>query len=253
MTSIPTASATRPLTKNSSGQQPTATVTPSIYQQALGEDFANLHPRMQLRFGFAADDQVAHIGSGVMHRIERHSRLTAPFLRIGARRNILFPETGTDVPFSVKNYAYRDRFGRETVTWHRTFGFATRDRIFDATMVYNNDRDVIVDYLGTHQQVAADLHCTVDEDGGINFTSGEQRCYQGRFGFRLPNWFTGVARVREWWDDNEDCYRIDVHVTNPLLGTIVRYQGSFQLEIVPISQPEDIPANVTPVRNEARP
>jgi len=31
----------------------------SIYQRALGAQFAYLHPKMQWRFGFSADDEVA--------------------------------------------------------------------------------------------------------------------------------------------------------------------------------------------------
>ena len=226
--------------------------TGSIYQEALGDDFDRLHPRMQERFGFSSRDGIAHIGRGVMHRIERHSRIAAPFLRLLARRNILFPDTGTDVEFSVANYAYVDSFGRETVTWHRTFGFPKRTRVFDATMIYNRRLGTIVDYLGTHQQIAADLHCWVDDDGGMNFTSTEQRLFGRWFSGRIPDWMTGAANVREWWDDTIEAYRIDVHVTNPLLGTIVRYQGTFNLEVCPILNADHIPAAARPQREEVR-
>jgi Domain of unknown function (DUF4166) len=61
-------------------------------------------------------------------------------------------------------YAYVDRFGRGTGTWVRRFHFPRRTRTFDATMIYSKRRDTIVDYVGTHQHLAVDLHCWVDDE-----------------------------------------------------------------------------------------
>ena len=68
----------------------------------------------------------------------------------------MFPEQGEDVPFTIENYAYRDSFGRETVTWLRTFNMR-KVRRFDAYMLYSQQRRKIVDYLGTHQHLAVDI------------------------------------------------------------------------------------------------
>ena len=93
----------------------------SIYQQVLGADFCRLHPKIQQRFGFSSTDEIAAIGTGTMERIWHGHPYTLPFLYIGTWRRIMFPEYGTEVPFTIQNYAYVDRFGRETVTWVRTF------------------------------------------------------------------------------------------------------------------------------------
>jgi len=63
---------------------------------------------------------------------------------------------------SLPELRYRDRFGRETVTWIRTFQ-TRRPRRFDAYMIHSRQRGKIVDYLGTHQYLAVDLDLTVDE------------------------------------------------------------------------------------------
>ena len=89
----------------------------SIYQQALGSDFEKLHPKIQERFGFNSEDRIASIGSGVMDEIWRGPFYTVPFLYVGTWRRIMFPEYGKNIPFTIENYAYRDSFGRETVTW----------------------------------------------------------------------------------------------------------------------------------------
>jgi hypothetical protein len=105
------------------------------------------------------------------------------------------------VPFNISNYAYMDSFGRETVTWARRFRMRRRLRAFDATMVYSKERGSVVDYLGTHQHLAVDIRCSVDDDGAMCFRSGGQRFYEGPVAFRFPLFLSGVANVREWWDE----------------------------------------------------
>jgi Domain of unknown function (DUF4166) len=192
----------------------------SIYRRALGADFACLHPQIQRRFGFSSEDGVASIGRGVMDEVWRGPAFTVPFLVVGTWRRIMFPDRARDVPFTIENYAYRDRFGRETVTWTRTFELPRRSRRFDATMIWSEERGCIVDYLGTHQHLAVDLHASVDEEGGIRFRSGEQRFYERRLGFRFPPLFSGIAEVREWYDDGAACFRIEVAVANARFGRL---------------------------------
>jgi hypothetical protein len=72
----------------------------------------------------------------------------------------MFPEHGTDIPFTIENYAYVDPLGRETVSWVRTFS-TKKTRRFDAYMIYSEERGCIVDYLGTHQHLAVDIEVSV--------------------------------------------------------------------------------------------
>jgi hypothetical protein len=223
----------------------------SIFRRALGDDFDRLHPEIQRRFGFSSADGVASIGNGVMEELWRGPAFTLPFLVLGTWRRIMFPERSHDVPFRIENYAYVDRFGRETVTWARTFELPRRVRMFDATMIWSERRGCIVDYLGTHQHLAVDLHASVDEEGGIRFRSGEQRFYEGRVAFRFPLLFSGIAEVREWYDDDERRFRISVEVGNERFGRLFGYRGWFEAEERPCA-PAEVPARVKPVREERR-
>jgi hypothetical protein len=146
----------------------------SIYERALGSDFARLHPRIQERFGFSSRDGIASIGIGVMDELWRGPLFTMPFLMIGSWRRIMFPEQGKNVPFNINNYAYVDECGRETVTWIREFATRTPRR-FDAYMIFSEQRGKIVDYLGTHQHLAVDIDLSVDERGGLRLRSDAQR------------------------------------------------------------------------------
>lgn len=225
----------------------------SIYQRALGSDFARLHPEIQRRFGFASQDGIAAIGRGRMERVWRGCPYTVPFLMLGAWRQIMFPERGRRIPFTLENYAYRDRFGRETVTWTRTFHLARgRRRRFAATMIYSQRRGCIVDYLGSHQHLAVDLHLSVDAaTGGLRLRSGEQRFYEGPGGFRFPLLWSGVADVCEWYDDAAGRFRIDVCVANRLWGPLFGYSGAFDIEYRPVTH-TPIPPHVRPRREERR-
>ncbi len=222
----------------------------SIYQQVLGSDFNRLHPGIQRRFGFTSADGIAAIGRGVMDEIWRGPIYTVPFLYLGAWRRIMFPEVGSNIPFIIENYAFVDQFGRETVTWVRTFD-SRRRRRFDAYMVYSQQRACIVDYLGSHQHLAVDIALHVDEEGGLCLRSGEQRFYEGPMAFNFPMLFSGIAEVREWFDDSAGCFRIAVDVRNRTWGRLFGYRGSFNVEWVKL-EGTSVPAHVLPQRQELR-
>ncbi len=220
----------------------------SIYRKVLGTDFDRLHPRIQERFGFSSEDGVASIGTGTMERLWHGPLWTLPFLRLGTFRRIMFPETGADVPFTIRNYAYKDPLGRETVTWVRDFE-TRRPRRFDAYMIYSASRGLIVDYMGSHQHLAVDLEVSVAENGGLRLVSGAQRFYEGPIAFAFPMLFSGVAEVCEWFDDALGKYRIEVSVTNGRWGPLFGYSGAFDAELVPV---EAVPDDVLPRRVERR-
>ena len=224
----------------------------SVFARALGSDFARLHPELQRRFGFGSTDSTACVGTGVMDEIWRGRAFTVPFLRLGATRNILFPERGRRVPFSIQNFAYVDSFGRETVTFVRTFSWPNGvSRRFDATMVYNSSRGRIVDYLGTHQHLAVDLDVRADERGGLHIRSGGQRFCEGPLDLRFPRVLSGTARVHEWYDDAAERFRIEVHVANDLVGPLFGYRGSFTVTYLDATRAA-VPAAVRPVRENPR-
>jgi len=222
----------------------------SIYQQQLGADFYKLHPRIQERLAFSSQDNRVFVGEGTMERVWHGPFFTQPFLRVGLRQRILFPETGRQVPFRIENYAFRDPLGRETVAWIRRFSFPRHVRCFDATMIRSATRG-IVDYLGTHQHLAVDIELGVTARGGLRLHSGAQRFYSRRVSFLFPALLAGTADVEEWYDDDAGCYRIQVEVTNKLVGRLFGYHGSFQpswREVLPAN----IPAYALPLRYESR-
>ena len=118
-------------------------------------------------------------------------------------------------------------------------------------MIYSQSRGTIVDYLGTHQHLAVDIDCRVDDEGAMCLRSGSQRFYEGWLGFRFPMALSGIANVSEWYDESAGCFRIDVNVTNRRWGPLFGYRGSFHVEW-PAVFTAKIPERVLPVRTERR-
>lgn len=174
-----------------------------------------------------------------------------PFLHIGAIRRILFPETGRNVRFEIRNYAYLDRFGRETVTWKRTFWFPNKTREFDEFFVFSESRNTPILYAGTHQHLSVDLTFSVDDDGALIVTTGRQRLFLGPLTIPFPRIFSGEACVRESYNDELKCFDVDVSIANRVWGVILGYRGTFTLERV-ACLPDQIPAGTIPVRENQR-
>ncbi|MEW1751217.1 DUF4166 domain-containing protein [Streptomyces angustmyceticus] len=223
----------------------------SIFQRALGADFDRLHPNIQRRFSVGLDSGEACVGRGTMDRIWHGRSFVRPFLALGGSRNILVPQTGRDIPFVIENVPYTDSFGRETVTFVRTFAFPRRPRRFDATMVFSPERGCVVDYLGTHQHLATDLHFTADDSGALVIRSGEHRFREGPVDVRVPDLIGGDAVVRESYDEAAGCFRIQVRVGNRRFGPLFGYEGSFRAEFTDAAE-RGVRAGLRPVREEAR-
>jgi hypothetical protein len=224
----------------------------SIFELALGNDFHRLHPMLQKRFGVDTEAGYACVGRGTFSDVRRGAWWTVPFLQLGAYRNILFPDQGNNIPFTIENYPYIDGFGRPTVTFVRTLELSnSKRRRFDATMVHSNHTGGIVDYLGTHQHLATDLALEVMADGSLHLQSGAQRFYEGSTTFEFPALCTGTADLYESFDDARGVFTIQMQVRNPLLGFLFGYRGEFTCTY-PALQDGGIPEHLKPVREECR-
>jgi hypothetical protein len=61
--------------------------------------------------------------------------------------DLLFPETGTQIPATMIVTGWRTANGHDYQTWRRTFAFSVRRR-FNAIMVYDSEQNCVVKRLG---------------------------------------------------------------------------------------------------------
>ncbi|MET7595553.1 DUF4166 domain-containing protein [Streptomyces sp. NPDC004082] len=223
----------------------------SIFRTVMGADFDRLHPQLRRRFSVGLTSGEACTGHGVMDRIWHGRGFVKPFLALGGTRHILVPRAGRDVPFTIENVPYTDGFGRETVTFVRTFDLPGGPRRFDAQMVLGPRGDRVLDYLGTHQHLASELHFSAEADGSLLIRSGEHRFREGPVDLRVPELLGGQAEVRESFDDTTGRFRIRVRVVNRRFGPLFGYEGSFRATYADV-RTSGVRAGLRPVREEAR-
>ncbi|MFK0160178.1 DUF4166 domain-containing protein [Streptomyces sp. NPDC090493] len=223
----------------------------SMFRTVMGPDFDRLHPQLRRRFSVGLESGEACTGHGVMERIWHGPAFVKPFLALGATRNILVPEAAGSVPFKIENVPYADTYGRETVTFVRTFDLPGRPRRFDAQMVLSPKGDRILDYLGTHQHLASELHFRAEPDGSLLIRSGEHRFREGPVDVRVPELVGATAEVRESYDDRAGRFRIRVRVANRYFGPLFGYQGSFAVSYTGIGG-RGVRPGLRPVREESR-
>jgi hypothetical protein len=217
----------------------------------MGADFDRLHPELRRRFSVGLAGGEACTGHGVMERIWHGRGFVKPFLALGGTRNILVPRAGRHVPFMIENVPYADTFGRETVSFVRTFDLPGRSRRFDAQMVLSPKGDRVLDYLGTHQHLASDLHLSAEPDGSLLIRSGEHRFREGPVDVRVPQLIGADAEVRESYDDSTGRFRIRVRVENRRFGPLFGYEGTFRATYTDV-RTRGVRPGLRPVREEAR-
>ncbi|GAX51416.1 hypothetical protein SO3561_02918 [Streptomyces olivochromogenes] len=226
-------------------------MTPSIFRTAMGADFDRLHPELRRRFSVGLAGGEACTGHGVMDRVWHGRGFVKPFLALGGTRNILVPRAGRNVPFMIENVPYADTFGRETVSFVRTFDLPGRSRRFDAQMVLSPKGDRVLDYLGTHQHLASDLHLRAEPDGSLLIRSGEHRFREGPVDVGVPELIGADAEVRESFDDSTGRFHIQVRVVNRHFGPLFGYEGSFRATYTDV-RTRGVRPGLRPVREEAR-
>ncbi|MGI8313516.1 DUF4166 domain-containing protein [Halobacillus mangrovi] len=207
----------------------------SIYHRALGEEFHNLHPEMQKKYGLTSKQNLMILGQGKMTEIRGTHPVIRPFLTFLAKDNIVFAERGKDVPFTLENYAYEDEMGRETVSWIRRFFFPFSIRGFDAAMRYDEEKQAVVDDLGKSGSLQTELKLHVTPEGGL-FMESEDMSWQEKWNVSGP-----TTSVYEHYDEQEEAYRVHVHVEHPVLGTMLMYEGAVHTEFLPMTY-NNIPA-----------
>ncbi|MCO4850670.1 DUF4166 domain-containing protein [Bacillus vallismortis] len=199
----------------------------SIYEKTI-KNYHLLHPKLQKRYQL--DESHTFSGTGTMSEISGGSFLVRMLLKLGVFFRCFFSERGKDIPFTIQNKAsllYRDTIGIE---WNRTFFFKGKKRFFDAIMVYDEKDNRILDFFGSPHLLLSILAFEASLDGSLTITSGKQWLLLCGKRIPLPKWLTGTSVVCESFDESMNCFTIQVHVQNTILGTLFFYKGTFQEE-----------------------
>lgn len=198
----------------------------TIYQTLLGDDFRRLHPKLQKRYMLPKGEPF--YAAGTMLNIQTGASWLKPFLKLAARWQFLFPESGRNVPFTIKNTCRSLPSGEEEVYWERTFYFEKVTRHFNAFMTIDAENRVVKDYLGEPRLFYSDLHFAVTPEGRLVIRSGSQRLVMGKHEIPIPNVLRGMVEVEEGYDEAREVFTIRVHIRNRIVGRLMTYEGEFK-------------------------
>ncbi|MBN3553960.1 DUF4166 domain-containing protein [Fictibacillus nanhaiensis] len=198
----------------------------TIYQNLLGEDFKRLHPQLQSRYALPKNKPFC--ASGKMTLVQSGTGWLYPFLKLATKRKFLFPESGNNIPFTIRNTSRSLSHELDEVYWERTFYFDHVTRYFNAFMTIDSERKVVKDYLGEPSLFYSDLHFNVTPEGHLNIRSGVQRLVIGKLEISIPSFLRGVVEVEEGYDDTREVFTIRVHIQNRIVGRLMAYEGEFK-------------------------
>ncbi|KAA3647193.1 MAG: DUF4166 domain-containing protein [Chloroflexi bacterium] len=183
------------------------------------------------QFLHAVDDQTDVVFEGQMDEVWHRPKWLWPFFWLSAQFDILFPETGSNVPATMKLVSSRDKNQQALQRWERTFHFK-KLRYFNATMAYDNAQKSVVEWMGpgNSTEIVWDIEFHPTEKieiitKGCNLKIGKLRA-------PLLKWFYPQVKATET-AIGEDMIHIDLEVSHPLLGNIFGYHGNFKLQIIP--------------------
>ena len=198
-----------------------------VYARALGDAVEGLHPKVQERYGTDSGPGVVTVGRGEMDVTS--GTLARPALYAMPAQNLLFPETGTDVPFTVTAAEYRTDGGLQVLGMRRSFEFDGTVRRFDSRTLWDADGERLLDYLGSGGHLVSELHPRV-EDGALVVEGGRQWLRVGGRYLPLPGPLAADVAVRDHYDEEADRYGVHAELRSALAGEIVTYDGRFTQE-----------------------
>jgi len=208
----------------SCADEPAGDIGRSVYQRALGPEFASLDTHLQRYFGPIPPGWEG-AGSGRYDVAGSRFRFLRPILAMMASRNVLFPELGHDVPFTVTNLPGSDGSLRAS----RTFEFRHRTRVMEDSMTVRGGR--LVDRLGKRGGLEVTIRLAVVA-GGLRMTSTRLALRARRVRIPLPPIVT--MRLDERTDSADPSrQRVDVRIRAAGMGEVFRYAGTFTYAVLP--------------------
>jgi hypothetical protein len=213
-----------------------------IYERALGAEADELHRRVRERYSTDPEDNVICVGRGKMD-ISRGTHVL-PALYAMAGRNLLFPEAGHDVPFSVRTTGFRDETGHEVLATIREFTFGDKRRRFDTLTVWDAANERLLDFLGTDGLLVSELHPHV-EAGALVVEAGRQWLRLGGRYVPMTGPLAVDVEVHDRYDTADERYHVTATIENTLAGHVLTYRGAFTQEMERI---ETIPKDMRPTR-----
>lgn len=195
----------------------------SIMQKALGERWHQLDDIVQRHYEMSPGVPACVTIHGVMDEVF-HSNVAKLFLLPGRVLGALVPYRGKDIPTEVRNWTEDNN--AKAMFWHRTLQFPDKPLAVFKSRMEHVAGDEIIEYVKFG--VGIRMRMSV-RDGAMVFTSTGYVWDVGAVRLPIPTWaILGSAEIVERGISDEE-FRIDFHMTHPLLGRTFGYSGTFSI------------------------
>jgi hypothetical protein len=202
----------------------------SPFDLALGPYRDTLPAAFKKQYLISVDSGCIAVFDGISDRIWHRPRWLWPLFWVLAHFNILFPETGTNIPATMKITGGRDRFGQPYHNWDRIFSFA-RPRYFNAVMAYDIRRQCVVEHFTSMNLLSMTWEISFYAPARLEIITSTCRLNLGALQIPLHRLFHPHVRVVESALD-EDNIRVELVMSHPLLGDIFGYSGNYTVKIL---------------------
>lgn len=150
-----------------------------------------------------------------------------PLYHLMTFNHFLIPESGSDIPFTLKYYIRSSNQQKAEVIWERAFHFPHITRYFTTNMKIDLLQQTGTDYLGEPAIFNSNVKFDVTNEGFLLMRSLDQHIVLGNVEIPVPQVFAGKGVVIEGYDDQRELYTIEVSFYNKS-GPLVMYKGTFQ-------------------------
>lgn len=185
----------------------------------------------QEQFLLSADAPYILVFEGAMDEVWHRPRWLWPFFWALAWFDMLFPETGRNVPASMQIIGGRDKNNLPLHHWHRTFAFPTARRHFNATMSYDPKLQAVTERMGPGSLIHMVWHISFSPPTQIEISSAACYLSVNAIKFQLHKFLYPFVSVMET-GITRDIIHVNLKVSHPLLGAVFGYAGNFHVQRV---------------------
>ena len=180
----------------------------------------------QEQFLYSANAAYQVVLEGRMEEVWQKPQWLKPFFWMLSWFDMLFPETGYDIP-AVMVISGRRGNQHPAHRWDRTFTFATPRR-FNATMTIDPRTHQIIEQMGPGELLEMQWDIIFQPPNVIRITTIGCNLKVGRWRAKLPAFaYPLVCAVETARASTPPSIDIDLTVSHPWLGDIFGYRGNF--------------------------
>ena len=186
-------------------------------------------PAFRMQYLLPVDAGQVVLFNGISDRVWHRPRWLWPFFWALSHFNILFPETGTNIPATMTLTGGRDAKGAPYQRWDRVFSFA-RPRYFNAVMAYDAQRQRVIEFFTPTNLLSMTWEISFHAPTRIEIITSTCQLHFGARQIRLPRLLHPHVHVIENALDDQTI-QMSLTMSHPFLGEMFGYEGTYTVTI----------------------